>query len=65
MDGKVAAIAVSMARVAAHAAAGDVLVSQTVKGLAAGAGIEFVDRGPVQLKWIPGDWNLYAVASAT
>jgi len=64
MDGKVAGVAVSIgARVASHAGAGDVLVSQTVKDLVAGSCIEFADRGPAQLKGIPGDWNLYAVAS--
>lgn len=58
MDGKVAGIAVSIgARVAAHARAGDVLVSQTVRDLVAGSGIEFADRGPAQLKGIPGDWK--------
>ena len=66
MDGKVAGIAVSIgARIAAHAAAGDVLVSQTVKDLVAGSGIEFAERGPAHLKGIPGDWNLHAVTSAT
>ncbi len=64
MDGKVAGVTVSIgARVAAHAGAGDVLVSQTVKDLVAGSGIEFAERGTAQLKGIPGDWNLYAVAS--
>jgi class 3 adenylate cyclase len=66
IDGKVAGIAVSIgARVAAHAEAGDVLVSQTVKDLVAGSGIEFADRGVAQLKGIPGNWNLYAVTAAT
>jgi len=66
MDGKVAGIAVSIgARVAAHAGAGDVLVSQTVKDLVAGSGIGFVERGRAQLKGVPGEWSLYAVASAT
>jgi class 3 adenylate cyclase len=49
------------ARVAAHADAGEVLVSQTVKDLVAGAGIEFEDRGARELKGIPGEWRLYAV----
>jgi class 3 adenylate cyclase len=49
------------ARVAAHAGAGEVLVSQTVKDLVAGAGIEFEDRGARELKGIPGEWRLYAV----
>jgi class 3 adenylate cyclase len=49
------------ARVAGHAGAGEVLVSQTVKDLVAGSGIEFEDRGPRELKGIPGEWRLYAV----
>jgi class 3 adenylate cyclase/pimeloyl-ACP methyl ester carboxylesterase len=63
LDGKVAGIAVSIgARVAAQAAPGDVLVSQTVKDLVAGSGIGFQDRGAAELKGIPGEWRLYAVA---
>jgi class 3 adenylate cyclase/esterase/lipase len=49
------------ARVAAQAAPGEVLVSQTVKDLVAGSGIEFADRGEHELKGIPGEWRLYAV----
>jgi pimeloyl-ACP methyl ester carboxylesterase len=49
------------ARVAAEAGAGEVFVSQTVKDLVAGSGIEFEDRGVHQLKGIPGDWRLYSV----
>lgn len=49
------------ARVAAVAEAGEVLVSQTVKDLVAGSGIEFRDRGMRDLKGIPGEWRLYAV----
>ena len=46
VDAKVAGIAVSIgARVAAQAQPGEVLVSQTVKDLVAGSGIEFSDRG--------------------
>jgi class 3 adenylate cyclase len=48
------------ARVAAQAAPGEVLVSQTVKDLVAGSGIEFGDRGSHELKGIPGDWRLFA-----
>jgi class 3 adenylate cyclase len=63
-DGKVAGIAVNIgARVAAKAAAGEVLVSSTVKDLVAGSGLEFEDRGAAQLKGIPGEWRLYAVRS--
>jgi pimeloyl-ACP methyl ester carboxylesterase len=64
VDGKVAGIAVSIgARVAAQAAAGEVLVSQTVKDLVAGSGIEFDDRGATELKGVPGEWRLFAVES--
>jgi class 3 adenylate cyclase len=65
VDGKVAGIAVNIgARVASRAGAGEVLVSQTVKDLVAGSGVEFEDRGAAELKGIPGEWKLYAVADA-
>jgi hypothetical protein len=38
-----------------------VLVSQTVKDLVAGSGIELADRGLHELKGIPGEWRLYSV----
>jgi class 3 adenylate cyclase len=64
LDGKVAGIAVSIgARVSALAAAGEVLVSQTVKDLVAGSGITFADRGLAELKGVPGEWRLYSVTS--
>jgi class 3 adenylate cyclase/pimeloyl-ACP methyl ester carboxylesterase len=50
------------ARVAAQAAPGEVLVSSTVKDLVVGSGIEFADRGSHELKGVPGDWRLLAVA---
>jgi class 3 adenylate cyclase len=63
IDGKVAGIAVHTgARVAANAQPGEVLVSSTVKDLVAGSGIAFQDRGQHELKGIPGQWQLYAVA---
>jgi len=37
-----------------------VLVSTTVRDLVSGSGIEFEDRGAVQLKGVPGDWRLFA-----
>ena len=52
------------ARVASYAEPGEVLVSQTVKDLVAGSGIEFEDRGTRALKGIPGEWRLYAVAQS-
>ncbi|HXJ66292.1 MAG TPA: adenylate/guanylate cyclase domain-containing protein, partial [Actinomycetota bacterium] len=63
LDGKIAGIAVATAaRVSAHAGPGDVLVSQTVKDLVAGSGIQFDDRGTTELRGVPGEWRLYAVA---
>jgi len=65
LDGKVTGIAVSIgARVAAQAQPGEVLVSQTVKDLVAGSGISFEDRGAAELKGVPGEWRLYAVAGS-
>ena len=59
---KLGGIAVHIgARVASQAAAGEVLVSRTVRDLVAGSGIEFRDRGVAQLKGVPGEWQLYAV----
>jgi class 3 adenylate cyclase len=63
LGGKFAGIAVNIgARVAARAAAGEVLVSGTVRDLVAGSGIAFEDRGVAQLKGVPGEWRLSAVA---
>ena len=65
VGGKLAGLAVSVgARVSAVAGTGEVLVSQTVKDLVAGSGIEFEDRGTHELKGVPGEWRLYAVGSA-
>jgi DNA-binding NarL/FixJ family response regulator len=50
------------ARVTASAAAGDVLVSTTVRDLVVGSGIGFLDRGGHVLKGVPGRWRLFAVA---
>jgi class 3 adenylate cyclase/pimeloyl-ACP methyl ester carboxylesterase len=64
-EGKVAGLAVVIgARVAAEAGAGEVLVSQTVKDLVAGAGVEFDERGEHELKGVPGSWRLYSVVDA-
>jgi class 3 adenylate cyclase len=66
VDGKVGGIAVHIgARVAGEAAPGEVLVSSTVKDLVAGSGIQFRDRGAVELKGIPDEWRLYAVAQSS
>src|SRR3989442_1437447 len=52
------------ARVVARAAPGEVLVSGAVRDLVVGSGIEFVDRGTHELKGVPGEWQLLAVAGA-
>ena len=63
VDGKVGGIAVHIgARVAKEAEPSEVLVSSTVKDLVAGSGLSFRDRGVVQLKGVPEEWRLYAVA---
>jgi class 3 adenylate cyclase len=52
------------ARVMAKAAAGEILVSRTVRDLVVGSNIRTVDRGPHALKGVEGEWELFAVASA-
>jgi class 3 adenylate cyclase len=65
-EGKVAGLAVVIgARTAAAANGGEVLVTQTVKDLVAGAGIAFDDRGEHELKGVPGPWRLYSVADVS
>jgi len=62
---KVSGIAVHTgARIAAAAHPQEVLASGTVRDLVAGSGIQFEDRGSHVLKGVPGDWRLFAVASA-
>ncbi|HEV7472727.1 MAG TPA: alpha/beta fold hydrolase [Pyrinomonadaceae bacterium] len=53
------------AQVATAAAAGEVLVSSTVKDLVAGSGIEFEDKGVHTLVDLPGEWRLFAVKRGT
>lgn len=52
------------ARVSAAAGPGDVLVSSTVKDLAAGAALTFEDRGEHELKGVPGTWRLFAASES-
>ena len=49
------------ARVASQADSGEILVSQTVRDLVTGSGLEFDDRGSHELKGVPGEWRLYAL----
>jgi class 3 adenylate cyclase len=59
---KLSGIAVHIAaRVAGTAGPGQVLVSQTVRDLVAGSGIEFEDRGEHKLKGVSDSWRLFAV----
>ena len=65
IDGKAGGIAVSIgARVAAHAEPSQILVSQTVKDLTAGSGLEFEDAGEHELKGVPDRWRLYRVVAS-
>jgi class 3 adenylate cyclase len=50
------------ARVEALASPGEILVSRTVVDLVAGSGIDFIDRGEQELKGVPGQWRIFAVA---
>jgi class 3 adenylate cyclase len=59
---KIGGIAVHIGARVAAAVPGEVLVSNTVKDLVAGAGIGFKDRGRHVLKGLPGEWPLFAVA---
>ena len=52
------------ARVSALAKANEVLVSSTLRDLVIGSGLEFEDRGTHDLKGVPGEWRLFAVASS-
>jgi class 3 adenylate cyclase/alpha-beta hydrolase superfamily lysophospholipase len=61
--GKITGLAVHIAaRVAAMAEPDEVLVSRTIKDLAAGSNIGFADRGTHALKGVPESWQLYAAA---
>jgi class 3 adenylate cyclase len=62
VDEKIGGLAVSIgARVSSLAGPSEVLVSQTVRDLVAGAGLEFAERGEHELKGVPGAWRVYAV----
>jgi len=64
LDDTIAGMAVHIgARVTAHSAPGEILVSSTVKDLVVGSGIAFSDRGVQTLKGVPGTWHLFAVQS--
>ena len=51
------------ARIVSEAGTGELLVSNTVKDLVVGSGIEFEDRGEHELRGVPGSWRLWTVAA--
>jgi class 3 adenylate cyclase/pimeloyl-ACP methyl ester carboxylesterase len=51
------------ARVSALAGPNDVLVSSTLRDLVIGSGLKFEERGAYELKGVPGQWHISAVAS--
>src|SRR4051794_5172832 len=53
------------ARIMDRAAAGELLVSSTVRDLVSGAGVSFRDRGVHTLKGIADEWRLFAADAAT
>jgi pimeloyl-ACP methyl ester carboxylesterase len=62
LDADIGGIAVHIAaRICAQAGAGEILVSRTVGDLVVGSGTGFEDRGSVELRGVPGTWQLLAV----
>jgi class 3 adenylate cyclase len=61
-DADIGGIAVHIAaRILGQADAGEILVSRTVRDLVVGSGTGFEDRGSVELRGVPGTWQLLAV----
>jgi class 3 adenylate cyclase len=62
MDSDIGGIAVHIAaRILGQAGADDIIVSRTVRDLVVGSGTSFEDRGSVELRGVPGTWQLLAV----
>ena len=62
LDADIGGLAVHIAaRILAQAGAGEILVSRTVRDLVVGSGTGFEDRGSVELRGVPGTWQLLAV----
>ena len=60
----IAGIAVHIgARVASASSPGELWVSSTVRDLLVGSRFDFEERGPHELKGVPGDWPLFAASS--
>jgi class 3 adenylate cyclase len=64
IERKVGGIAVHIgARVAGLAGAGEIVVTSTVRELTAGSAVRYKLLGTRELKGVPGEWSVYAVAS--
>ena len=62
IDNKMGGLAVNIgSRICALARPSEVLASQTIKDLVAGAGLRFEERGAHELKGIPGEWRLFTL----
>jgi class 3 adenylate cyclase len=62
IDTDIGGIAVHIAaRILGKAGAGEILVSRTVRDLVVGSGTGFEHRGDVELRGVPGTWELLAV----
>jgi class 3 adenylate cyclase len=62
LDDDLGGLAVHIAaRILGQAGAGEILVSRTVRDLVVGSGTGFEDRGNVELRGVPGSWQLLAV----
>ena len=62
LDTDIGGLAVHIAaRICGQASAGEILVSRTVRDLVVGSGTGFEDRGSVELRGVPGTWQLLAV----
>jgi len=62
LDNRIGGIAVHIAaRIVGQAGPGEILVSRTVRDLVVGSGTGFEDRGSVELRGVPGTWQLLAV----
>jgi class 3 adenylate cyclase len=62
LDNGIGGIAVHIAaRIVGQAGVGEILVSRTVCDLVVGSGTGFEDRGSVELRGVPGTWQLLAV----
>jgi pimeloyl-ACP methyl ester carboxylesterase/class 3 adenylate cyclase len=62
LDNDIGGIAVHIAaRILGEACPGEILVSRTVRDLVVGSGTSFEDHGGVELRGVPGIWQLLAV----